>query len=52
MKLEEVYELWSKDCEIDQTNISNERKYSKNSTTSITLSIFKKALSIKNLKLT
>ena len=24
MKLEEVYELWSKDCEIDQTNISNE----------------------------
>jgi len=24
MKLDEIYELWSKDCEIDQTNISNE----------------------------
>lgn len=24
MKIEELYEIWSKDCEIDQTNISNE----------------------------
>lgn len=24
MKIEEIYEMWSKDCEIDQTNISNE----------------------------
>jgi hypothetical protein len=24
MKIEEIYELWAKDCEIDQTNISKE----------------------------
>jgi len=24
MKIEELYEMWSKDCEIDQTNISSE----------------------------
>lgn len=24
MKLEEIYEMWSKDCEIDMVNISNE----------------------------
>jgi hypothetical protein len=24
MKIEEIYEMWAKDCEIDQTNISNE----------------------------
>ena len=24
MKIEEIYEIWSKDCEIDQTNISSE----------------------------
>lgn len=24
MKIEEIYEMWAKDCEIDQTNISSE----------------------------
>lgn len=24
MNIEEIYEMWSKECEIDQTNISNE----------------------------
>lgn len=24
MNIEEIYEMWAKDCEIDQTNISNE----------------------------
>lgn len=24
MKIEEIYEMWAKDCEIDQTNVSSE----------------------------